>query len=152
MPSKPVTWAEPKALDEPQLLAELSSPSAIHRLEAQQELIRRGRNSNVLAKLRRSVRDLRVEYPYAGQTALFENDGRYGTIVYRVGKREHVSRSTTEEIVLDDLETLAGLTPPQRGESTYAGHPLAATPRGATAAFYVIWPLLVVAYWTASRR
>jgi ABC-2 type transport system permease protein len=107
---------------------------------------------NVLAKLRRSVGDLRVEYPYAGQAALFENDGRYGTIVYRIGRREHVSRSTTEEIVLDDLETLAGLTPPRRGEAAYPGYPLAAAPRGAAAAFYVIWPLLVLAAWMWRRR
>jgi ABC-type transport system involved in multi-copper enzyme maturation permease subunit len=107
---------------------------------------------NILTKLRRSVRDLRVEYPYAGQTALFENDGRYGTIVYRVGTRQHVSRSTTEEIVLDELEMLAGRTPPRRGEAAYPGHPHAAAPRGAAAAFYVIWPLLVFAGWWFLRR
>ena len=120
---------------------------------------------NVLTKLRRSVRDLRVEYPYAGQTALFENDGRYGTIVYRVGNRQHVSRSTTEEIVLDELETLAGLPPPRRGEAAYPGYPLASGAAGfspptepggpkpaAPLAFYVIWPLLVFVGWWCSRR
>jgi hypothetical protein len=100
---------------------------------------------NVLAKLRRTLRDLRVEYPYAGRSALFENDNRYGTVVYRVGAKEAVSRSTTEEIVLDELETLAGLTPPRRGESTYPGYPLHAVPRGAAILFYLIWPLAVLA-------
>ena len=87
---------------------------------------------------------LRVEYPYAGRSALFESDDRYGTIVYRIGGKEAVSRSTTEEIVLDELETLAGLTPPERGEATYPGYSLNASPRGAATLFYVVWPLLVV--------
>lgn len=100
---------------------------------------------NVLTKLRRTLRDLRVEYPYAGRSALFENDDRYGTIVYRVGGKQAVSRSTTEEIVLDELETLAGITPPQRGEGAYPGYPLNAPPRGAATLFYVMWPLVVIA-------
>ena len=102
-------------------------------------------------RLRRTVRDLDVDYPYAGRTALFDNDPRYGTVVYRIGKKETVSRSTTEEIVLDELETLAGLTPPQRGESQYAGYPLNASPRGAATLFYVVWPVMVVIL-SASRR
>lgn len=100
---------------------------------------------NVLTKLRRTLPDLRVEYPYAGRSALFENDDRYGTIVYRAGAKEAVSRSTTEEIVLDELETLAGLTPPERGEPAYPGYPLNASPRGAAIFFYAVWPLLVIA-------
>ncbi len=107
---------------------------------------------NVLTKLRRTLRALRVEYPYAGRTALFENDDRYGTIVYRIGGKEAESRSTTEEIVLDELETLAGLTPPRRGESVYPGHPLTASPRGAATLFYVVWPLLVGAAVLIARR
>lgn len=107
---------------------------------------------NVMTKLRRALPVLRAEYPYAGRTALFDGDERYGTIVYRVGAKEAVSRSTTEEIVLDELETLAGLTPPERGESEYAGHPLNASPRGAATLFYVVWPLLVIVSVAISRR
>ena len=107
---------------------------------------------NVLTKLRRTLRELRVEYPYAGRSALFENDERYGTVVYRIGGREVTSRSTTEEIVLDELETLAGLTPPQRGEGVYPGYPLQASPRGAATLFYVVWPLLVAAAVFIGRR
>jgi ABC-2 type transport system permease protein len=107
---------------------------------------------NVLTKLRRTVRELRVEYPYAGRSGLFENDERYGTIEYRVAGKETVSRSTTEEIVLDDLETLAGLTPPQRGESEYSGYPLKAEPRGAAVWLYGVWPVLVAALWALQRR
>ena len=107
---------------------------------------------NVLAKLRRTLPALRIEYPYAGRSALFENDDRYGTIFYRVGEKEIASRSTTEEIVLDELETLAGLTPPQRGESAYEGHPLNASPRGAATLFYGVWPSIVIAALVIARR
>jgi ABC-2 type transport system permease protein len=107
---------------------------------------------NVLSKLRRTLPHLRVEYPYAGRSALFGSDERYGTIVYRIGSRQHVSRSTTEEIVLDELEALAGRTPPARSDSAYPGFPLRATPRGAAAVFYLAWPLLVGAFWLLQRR
>jgi ABC-2 type transport system permease protein len=107
---------------------------------------------NVLTKLRRTLPDLRVEYPYAGRSALFDSDQRYGTIVYRVGTNEAVSRSSTEEIVLDELETLAGLTPPPRGEAAYPGYPLNAAPRGAAAVFYGVWPLLAGLWWWLQRR
>jgi len=107
---------------------------------------------NVLTKMRRSLRDLRIEYPYAGRTAMFDNDDRYGTIVYRIGAKEAVSRSATEEIVLDEMETLAGLTPPRRGQSDYPGYPLNASPRGAATLFYVVWPLLVIVFFVIARR
>src|SRR3954469_15285850 len=55
--------------------------------------------NNVLVKLRRSVPHLRVNYPLAGRSGLFENDARYGQIVYRIGTKTATSRSTTEEIV-----------------------------------------------------
>jgi ABC-2 type transport system permease protein len=99
---------------------------------------------NVLTKLRRTMRNLHVDYPYAGGSALFENDDRYGTIVYELGTKRTESRSTTEEIVLDEIETLAGQTPPARGESSYPGYPLRASPRGAAVVFYAIWPMLIV--------
>jgi hypothetical protein len=99
---------------------------------------------NVLTKLRRNVHELQVEYPYAGRTALFDDDAHYGTIEYRLRGKQAVSRSTTEEIVLDEIEQLAGLTPPKRGESAYPGYPLNAQPRGAAAVFYVLWPFVVL--------
>jgi hypothetical protein len=107
---------------------------------------------NVLTKLRRTVPELRVEYPYAGRSALFENDDRYGTVEYRLGRKHAVSRSTTEEIVLEEIETLAGADPPQRGESAYPGYPLNARPRSAAAVYYAAWPIAVAAWWIIQRR
>ncbi|HEX7808249.1 MAG TPA: ABC transporter permease, partial [Thermoanaerobaculia bacterium] len=104
-----------------QLLRTIDAPVTIRMHLAAEDPRANDYERNVLTKLRRTLRDLRVEYPYAGRSGLFENDERYGTIVYRVGDKEASSRSTTEEIVLDDLETLAGLTPPERGTSEYPG-------------------------------
>jgi hypothetical protein len=71
-------------------------------------------SNNVLIKLRRAMRDVRVTTPFGARSALFENDDRYGTIVYRLGKKVAVGRSTTEAIV---LETIYGLA-----ETTYSSN------------------------------
>ncbi|HEX2836047.1 MAG TPA: ABC transporter permease [Thermoanaerobaculia bacterium] len=126
------------------LLHSIEQPLTIRMYLAAEDPRANDYERNVLTKLRRSVRELRVDYPYAGQSALFENDDRYGTIVYELGAKKAESRSTTEEIVLDELETLAGRTPPARGESSYPGYPLRASPRGAAVLFHAVWPLLIV--------
>lgn len=107
---------------------------------------------NVLTKLRRSVRDLRVVYPLAGRSGMFDNDDRYGEIVYALGAKQATSRSATEEIVLDTIYGLSHVAPPARRGSSFAGHPLAARPRGAAAVFYVVWPAAVAAAAAATRR
>jgi len=108
--------------------------------------------SNVLVKLRRSVSRLRVDYPFAGRTGLFDNDDRYGEIHYRLGAKSAMSRSTTEEIVLETIYGLAGIAPPRREESSYAGHPLQTRPAGAAWIFYALWPALVVTAFSALRN
>src|SRR3954471_2476311 len=100
--------------------------------------------NNVLLKLRRSMPDVNVIYPLAGRAGLFENDARYGTIEYRLGAKSAMSRSTTEEIVLDPIYDLAGLHTPAREAQTYPGSPLAKTPTGAAVVFYVLWPAVLV--------
>jgi len=107
--------------------------------------------SSVLAKLRRTM-DVRVVYPLAGRSGLFDNDERYGTIEYALGTRRAVNRSTTEAIVLETIGELAGIQAPPAEESSYAGWPLRATPRGAAVLFYAIWPLAVVIAARRSRR
>jgi ABC-2 type transport system permease protein len=134
------------------LLQSIDAPVTIRMYLASEDPRASDYERNVLTKLRRTLPRLRVEYPYAGRSALFDSDARYGTIVYRIGAKERISRSTTEEIVLDEVESLAGLTPPSRGEATYPGYPLRATPRGAAALAYVVWPLLVAGAWLLQRR
>ena len=108
--------------------------------------------NNVLVKLRRAVPHLRVNYPLAGRSGLFENDAHYGEIVYRVGTKTATSRSTTEEIVLDTIYELAGVRAPAREASTYPGHPLAKRAGWAGWVFYGLWPVAVVFVYVLSRR
>jgi ABC-type transport system involved in multi-copper enzyme maturation permease subunit len=107
--------------------------------------------NNVLLKLRRSMDDVNVIYPLAGRSGLFENDARYGSIVYRLGAKSTMNRSTTEEIVLDTIYDLAGLRAPSREASTYPGYPLAKRAGGAGWVFYVLWPAVLVAVFVSRR-
>jgi ABC-2 type transport system permease protein len=108
--------------------------------------------NNVLLKLRRSMREVNVIYPLAGRSGLFENDARYGRVVYRLGVKTATSRSTTEEIVLDTIYELAGVHAPAREASPYAGYPLAKKPSGAALVFYILWPIAVLLAVIQSRR
>jgi ABC-type transport system involved in multi-copper enzyme maturation permease subunit len=108
--------------------------------------------SNVLLKLRRSMHDVRVAYPIAGRSGLFENDSRYGEILYRLGAKTVMSRSTTEEIVLDTIYELAGVRVPVREVSSYPGYPLARRAKWAAVVFYGVWPAIVITVILSRRR
>lgn len=99
----------------------------------------------VLVKLRRSLRELHVVRPLEGRSGLFENDQRYGEIIYALRGKRVMSRSTTEEIVLETIDGLAGMQRSATAASEYPGYPLAVKPRGAAVVFYVVWPALIVA-------
>jgi ABC-2 type transport system permease protein len=106
--------------------------------------------SHTLVKLRRAIRT-RVAYPLEGRSALFENDDRYGTVEYRLGRRQAVNRSTTEAIVLETIFGLGGVAVPRPEQSAYPGYPLRAQPRGAGVIFYLAWPVLTLAIAWRSR-
>jgi hypothetical protein len=133
-------------------LAQLRTPLVVTTFLASEDPRLNDFERNVLVKLRRTLPSLEVRYPLAGRSALFENDQRYGTIEYALGNRHAVSRSTTEEIVLDTIYELAGVRAPARSESTYGGHPLAAKPRAAAVIFYGCWPAAALAAMLIERR
>lgn len=107
-----------------------------------------------LSKLRRVRPDLKVRYVSATSIGIFEQTSEgYGEIRYELGGRRSVSRSTTAEAVLETIYALAGVTPPaENEESIFRGHPLAASPRGAAAIFYGLWPLAVLATAALTQR
>ena len=127
-----------------QTLARIREPLTITIFLAAEDPRMNDFDSNVLIKLRRAVPHLRVEYPYAGRSGLFENDQHYGEVVYRLGAKTAVSRSTTEEIVVETIATMAGVPAPAVTESTYPGYPLAKRPAGAALVFYLLWPAAIV--------
>ncbi|HEY0874115.1 MAG TPA: hypothetical protein VGD94_11635 [Vicinamibacterales bacterium] len=102
---------------------------------------------NAVSKLRRVMRQFDVTYVSSTTTGLFEQTrSGYGEIHYRLGDRTSVSRGATAEGVLDEIYALAELEPDDDEdgeEQVFRGHPLAATPRGAAAIFYVGWPAAI---------
>ena len=109
---------------------------------------------NVLRRLRRVLPDLEVEYAANSRTGLFEGaDDHYGEIWYELGGQKIVERSTIEEVVLEQIYTLAGVSAPDRSsEESFAGYPLAVEPRYARVSFYIAWPLFVIVAWWLLRR
>jgi len=109
---------------------------------------------NVLKRLRRSLAKLEVDYAASSRTGLFESgDDHYGEIWYELGGQKVVERSTIEEVVLDQIYQLAGLSAPERSvEDGFPGYPLAVESRRAAAIFYFIWPLLVIITWWLTNK
>jgi hypothetical protein len=87
-------------------------------------------------------------------TGLFGRpDEQYGEVWYRIGARREMSRSTTPPIVLETIYRLAGRAPPApAAERAYPGYPVAMGTGWLPIIFYVVWPVLVLAAWRASRR
>jgi hypothetical protein len=108
----------------------------------------------VLAKLRRTMREVDVTYAARGRSGLFERpDQHYGEIWYQLGDRREMTRSTTDEIVLETIYGLAGRAPPaSNNEKAYSGYPLAAHLSAVPWIFFVAWPLCVIAAWWGARR
>jgi ABC-2 type transport system permease protein len=107
-----------------------------------------------IAKLRRVMPAVQVQYVSATSIGLFEQTApHYGEIWYEIGGRRQMSRVTTAEGALETIYDLAGVKPPiEKDEDVFRGHPLAVAPKGAAAVFYGIWPALVVAGALLIRR
>jgi ABC-type transport system involved in multi-copper enzyme maturation permease subunit len=136
---------------EERMLAGIDAPLTLTVFLAAEDPRMTDLEDNVLVKLRRTMPHLTVRYPLAGRSGLFENDDRYGEIVYHLGAKTETSRSTTEAIVLETIATLAGVAMPPPSESTYPGYPLAKLPAGAPLVFYGLWPVAVIAAWLMAR-
>ena len=109
----------------------------------------------LFAKLRRVMGDVRVEYAASGRSGLFARpEDHYGEVWYAMDGRRAMTRSATEEIVLETIYSVAGVSAPTAGnDAPYPGYPLAGTWSGATVTFFLAWPLLVIlAWWAAQRR
>ena len=109
---------------------------------------------NVLRKLRRVLPRLEVDYAASTVTGLFEKpEDHYGEIWYEMSGQRVMERSTIEQVVLETIYKLAGVTTPEHvRENVFVGYPLTAYPRGAGWIFYAVWPLMVVFAWWFVRR
>jgi hypothetical protein len=129
------------------ILASIGEPLRIEAHLAAQDSRRVDLERRAIAKLRRVMRRLDVEYVANTSTGMFEQTGeQYGEIWYELGGRRAMSRTTTAEGVLETIYSLAGVAPPRESaDDVFRGHPLAVPPRRAAGIFYVVWPTLVVA-------
>lgn len=128
-------------------LGRIREPLSIEVHLAPEDPRRADLDRKAIAKLRRVMRSVHVQYVSATSIGLFEqNSPHYGEIWYELGGRREMSRATTTEGALETVYALAGVTPPaERDEDIFRGHPLAVAPTGAAAVFYGVWPALVVA-------
>jgi ABC-type transport system involved in multi-copper enzyme maturation permease subunit len=108
----------------------------------------------VWGKLRRTLPGTDVTYAAKGRSGLFERaNDHYGEVWYAIGGKSGMSRSATEEIVLETVYDVAGVrAPTSRDDAAYPGYPLTATPQHASLVFFLLWPLLLVAVWLCLRR
>jgi hypothetical protein len=108
---------------------------------------------SVLRRLQRTRSDVTVRQVASGGTGLFAGDPHYGEVWYTVGSRRAMTRSTTGPVVLETLYELGGVVPPSKAnDPAYPGYPLALRAGAQPCIFFVLWPLLVLALWWASRR
>jgi len=98
-----------------------------------------------LGKLRRLLPKTEVSYVAATAIGLFEQTrAGYGEIWYELDGRRTMSRTTTEEGVLEAIYSLAGIAPPRESEDeVFRGHPLAVSAKSAGSIFYGFWPGIV---------
>ena len=108
----------------------------------------------VWSKLKRVLPDVRVVYAAKGRSGLFERPAdHYGEVWYALGDKRAMTRSATEEIVLETLYEVAGIpAPTSRDGWTYPGYPLAAVPQHVWLVFFLLWPMAVAAAWWWLRR
>jgi ABC-type transport system involved in multi-copper enzyme maturation permease subunit len=97
---------------------------------------------NILAKLARILPAVEILHAAHSRSGLFEAPGdHYGEVWYEMAGRKSMTRSTMEQIVLDNLYQLAQEPPPVRNEREFPGHPLPVAPHGAAWFYYAAWPL-----------
>jgi hypothetical protein len=134
-------------------LAAIGGPITIEVHLAPEDPRRVDLEHRALSKLRRARPDTQVRYVSATSIGLFEQTSAgYGEIWYDLHGHKAVSRSITAEALLENLYSLASVTPPDEdADGTFRGHPLMARPRGAATIFYLLWPALVVATAVVAR-
>ena len=129
-----------------QVLRQIRTPLRIEAHLAPEDPRRFDLEHRALAKLRRVMPQVTVDYVSATSIGLFEQTREhYGEIWYELGGKKEMSRITTAEGVLEAIYSLAGIAPPaENDESVFRGHPLAVAPKGAAVVFYGVWPAIVV--------
>jgi len=109
---------------------------------------------DILAKLRRSVPKLTINYTQAKQIALFSatEDDNYGIIEYEYNNQRGQSYSNSHNEILPIIYRLAGLQVVPDPVPTYQGHPHIAEETNSKWWFYIFLPLLFLSAGIYGRR
>ncbi len=108
----------------------------------------------ILDRLERVVPHLSVSYEGSAGTGRLGNaDPQYGEIWYEIAGKRIMLKSAIEPIVLQTIYDLAGVkaTPVADAES-YPGYPLRTTAPFVWAAFFVVWPAIVLTLFWRARK
>jgi ABC-2 type transport system permease protein len=156
MPTWDTSESRANSFPEPdeRALRQIHAPLSIEPHLAAEDPRRLDLEHHALSKLRRLMPTLQVRYVSSTSIGLFEQTrAGYGEIWYDLGGRRAMSRVTTAEGVLEEIYSLAGVTPPRENdEAIFRGHPLAVPANGAGVLFYAVWPGLVLAGGILVRR
>jgi ABC-type transport system involved in multi-copper enzyme maturation permease subunit len=137
-----------------QALSQIRQPLKITAFLAPEDPRLSDLEQSVVKKLKRVLPDLSVEYASNTTTGLFtDGEDHYGEIWYEMNGKRVMDRSTIPQVVLSQIYQLAGVNAPQSAdEEDFPGYPLAANPKGAAFAFYLVWPALVILGWWLIRK
>ncbi len=100
--------------------------------------------SDMLAKLRRIVPDLHIQYAAGKTTGLLSSNGddKYGLIEYEYNGKHDESYSNSREEILSIIYKLAGSTVVALSAPPYPGYPLVTDVGAGKWLFYIVLPLL----------
>jgi hypothetical protein len=98
----------------------------------------------VLARLRRSVQKLNIQYAPSSSTGLFQSAGsdQYGLIQYEYDGKKDQSYSNSENEILSIIYQMAGMKVVPDPVPVYKGYPLVADASGGRWWFYLYLPLI----------
>jgi hypothetical protein len=135
------------AENEEEALRSITAPLRIEAHFAIEDARRAELENRTLAKLRRLMPNVTIEYVSQTRVGLYEqNTEHYGEILYTLNGKQDTSRIVTTEGVLETIFGLAGVTPKaEREDDHFRGHPLAVPPHHARTVFYGLWPAVVAA-------
>lgn len=129
---------------EQEALERIATPLAIEVHLAPSDPRRQQLERQAFAKLGRAMPHMRVAYVSRTSSGLYEQaDPGYGEIWYLLNGRRAMSRTVTDEGVLETVLGLAGVVPAAENDKEFTGHPLSARPIGAGWVFYGLWPAIV---------
>ncbi len=129
---------------EEETLRHLAAPLSIEAHLAPEDPRRLELERRSFAKLRRALPSVRITYIARTTSGLYEqSDPGYGEIWYQVGARRQMSRTATDEGVLESIFAAADVAPGNEIDAPYPGHPLVTGAPGANVAFYAAWPVAV---------